>query len=152
MQTRNAQVMSRFMSAGAVTLMMLALPADANAQKVGSSAEGASRATCPDFGRDGPTAEPPFTTAPRLLNVGRAAQLAAQAGARLGSDRRTAHVWFLVDAEGRLRDVRLLKSSGALRGDSLLLDVARELRFAPASLNGAPVCLWFAAPITIGGG
>jgi TonB family protein len=53
-----------------------------------------------------------------------------------------AAMWVLVDASGRVQDVRVLTSSGASELDEMAIDAIRNLRFIPARRGGAPVPAW----------
>lgn len=99
---------------------------------------------------DGPTFTP-YTVAPSLANrteIQAALQreyppLLQDAG--IGG---TVNVWFFLDADGVLRDVRIMESSGHPALDGAALDVARAMRFEPALNRDQPVPVWVAFPIS----
>lgn len=110
---------------------------------------------CANFGPDGPdpAGEHPMSRPPAPLNGPRAVALIDSLTHVLAAEERgSALVWFLVDAEGDLRDVRIARSSGFPAVDSAAVSVGRQLRFKPAEYNGHPVCIWFARPLSFGGG
>ena len=52
----------------------------------------------------------------------------------------------MVDEEGRVRDARVLRTSGRAF-DAPTLHAVSQLRFRPASLDGHPVGVWAEQPI-----
>lgn len=106
---------------------------------------------CAPFLEDGPAEDrtPPISRPPRLLNMSQAAGMVDEA--TLSLRRRglsgKAILWYLVDATGRLREVRLAQSSGVEPVDSTALAVASRFRFEAATYNGRKVCVWFAQPL-----
>lgn len=98
----------------------------------------------------GPTFTP-FTVAPAILNRNDVVRsmaaeyppLLREAG--IGG---TARLYFLIDAEGQVQDVRVDRSSGHQALDEAALRVARVYRFSPALNRDEPVPAWVAFPIT----
>jgi TonB family protein len=64
------------------------------------------------------------------------------------------HAEFLlqVNEDGKVRAVRLSKSSGHRLVDRALQEVAREMRFAPATLDAQAVGVWVRVPVKMEGG
>jgi TonB family protein len=64
------------------------------------------------------------------------------------------HAEFLlqVNEDGRVRAVRLSQSSGHPLVDRALQEVARDMRFAPATLDGQAVGVWVRVPVKMQGG
>ena len=58
-------------------------------------------------------------------------------------------VWMHVDTQGRMRDGRVVRTSGKPAFDSLAIAALRVARFTPAMLNGKPVGLWVPMPVQI---
>ncbi|TVP44988.1 MAG: M56 family peptidase [Gemmatimonadales bacterium] len=99
---------------------------------------------------DGPRFTP-FTEAPEVRNraaVGRALEREYPPLLRNAGIGGTVLVYFFVDAEGRVADVRLEESSGHEALDSAGLRVAEVFEFAPARNRGEPVPVWIQIPIT----
>lgn len=100
--------------------------------------------------RAGPTFTP-FTDAPAILNrdevVGAMVReyppLLRDAG--IGG---TARIYFFVDEDGAVEQVRLDESSGHEALDTAALNVAGAFRFSPALNDGEPVPVWVSFPIT----
>ncbi|MBA2671652.1 MAG: energy transducer TonB [Gemmatimonadetes bacterium] len=65
---------------------------------------------------------------------------------------RQAEILLQVNEEGRVQSVRLSKSSGHPLVDRALQEVARDMRFAPATLDGASVGVWVRVPVKMEGG
>jgi TonB family protein len=94
------------------------------------------------------------TIAPLLLNsnhVGRDA-MNRYPGWIEWSNPRQAEFLLQVNEEGRVRAVRLSKSSGHPLVDRALHEVAREMRFAPATLDAQAVGVWVRVPVKMEGG
>lgn len=106
---------------------------------------------CAKFGPTGPdeSAQPPISRPPRLVNGPQIVGLAETYGKERGISGMS-HVWFLVDSDGILRDVRLRRTSGNVEVDTAALTVAKRMKFRPADLNEKPVCTWVAWPVKIG--
>lgn len=100
--------------------------------------------------RAGPTFTP-FTEAPSILNrdevvaamVREYPPLLRDAG--IGG---TARIYFFIDKEGAVDQVRLDESSGHEALDTAALNVAGAFRFSPALNDGGPVPVWVSFPIT----
>ncbi|HSM05015.1 MAG TPA: energy transducer TonB, partial [Longimicrobiales bacterium] len=60
----------------------------------------------------------------------------------------TTNVWFFINAQGELEDMRIQKSSGHDALDEAALRVAAGIRFTPALNREEPVPVWVAFPIT----
>ena len=105
---------------------------------------------CAPFGPNGPDPEmiPPISRPPSLLNMEEALAMVDEVTARLAREGHygTTFVWFLVDTESTLRDVRVAQTSGSDEVDQAALGLARKLRFKAARLNGKAVCVWVARP------
>jgi TonB family protein len=86
---------------------------------------------------------------PQLMNQGhisrRLEELAREPGLRGGQ----AMLWLKVDVEGRITEARLRRSSGQGALDAALMEVARESRFRPATLEGYAVPVWIQIPFAI---
>jgi protein TonB len=57
-------------------------------------------------------------------------------------------VYYYIDADGKVEDVRIDKSSGHQDLDQAALKVARVMRFAPALNKDQKVPVWVSFPIT----
>lgn len=93
----------------------------------------------------------PFTVAPTILN--REEIVAAMSAAyppllREAGVGGTARVYFFIDEEGRVRNVRLDQSTGHEALDEAALAVADRYRFSPALNRDDPVPVWVSFPIT----
>ncbi|MCI0433994.1 MAG: M56 family metallopeptidase [Gemmatimonadetes bacterium] len=92
----------------------------------------------------------PFTTAPRLIDepgVARALErnyppLLRDAG--IGGE---AVLWFRIDADGSVDDVRLARSTGYPALDQAALEVAKSMRYVPAENRGTRVPVWVQVPV-----
>lgn len=92
----------------------------------------------------------PFTTAPRLLDAAETARsleknyppLLRDAG--IGGE---IVLWFLLDAEGTVRQVRIARSSGYPALDEAALRVAEGMRYSPAQNRGERVPVWVQIPV-----
>jgi TonB family protein len=62
----------------------------------------------------------------------------------------TVRVWAFVDERGRVTRRRLAETSGNCELDRAALDVARVMRFTPATRDGRAVAVWVALPVTFG--
>jgi TonB family protein len=62
----------------------------------------------------------------------------------------TVRVWAFVDERGRVTRRRLAETSGNCELDLAALDVARVMRFTPATRDGRAVAVWVALPLTFG--
>ena len=109
---------------------------------------------CAPFGPSGPDSAltPPVSRPPRLLNMEESVRLLRILNRRVTElgEEGTAFVWLLVDAEGVLKDVRMAHSSGSSSVDRAALELARGMRFSPATFNEMPVCIWFQRPFRFG--
>lgn len=97
--------------------------------------------------------EPTFTpldVRPELTNRAQVARMLTEA---YPADLREAGisgettVWFLIDSNGRVMQVRVQRTSGNDALDQAALRVAQQMTFTPAKLKGAPVPVWVAIPI-----
>jgi TonB family protein len=62
----------------------------------------------------------------------------------------TVRVWAFVDERGRVTRRRLAETSGNCELDRAAMDVARVMRFTPATRDGRAVAVWVALPVTFG--
>ena len=93
----------------------------------------------------------PFTVAPSITNrmeviramEGEYPPLLREAG--IGG---TVRVYFFIDENGRVDQVRLDQSSGHQALDDAALQVAGVYEFTPAQNDGDPVPVWVSFPIT----
>jgi TonB family protein len=93
----------------------------------------------------------PYTIGPEIVNRDEIVQalrdgyppLLREAG--IGG---TVKVWFLIDTDGRVVDVRVSESSGEEPLDAAALRVASAMRFTPATNRDQPVSVWVTFPIT----
>jgi bla regulator protein BlaR1 len=60
----------------------------------------------------------------------------------------TANVWFFINAEGEVQDLRIQESSGHEALDAAAIRVAATIRFTPAKNGEEQVPVWVAFPIT----
>ncbi len=93
----------------------------------------------------------PFTVAPKIRN---ADEIVAAMQERYPAELRdegvggTVILWFYIDAEGAVRDVRVHRSSGHPTLDSAALEVASVYRFEPALNRDRRVPVWVSFPLT----
>lgn len=59
------------------------------------------------------------------------------------------HVWVFVDADGRVRNTALLRSSGHKDMDEAAMRAALEFEFTPARFKGEVVPAWITMPISL---
>lgn len=100
--------------------------------------------------RNGPTFTP-YTVAPRILNRDEVATALQREYPPLLRDAGIGGrviVYFFIDAEGRVQEVRVDKSSGHPALDAAALNVGRAMRFAPAMNRDKKVPVWVSFPIT----
>ncbi|MFW5951249.1 MAG: M56 family metallopeptidase [Gemmatimonadota bacterium] len=99
--------------------------------------------------RDAPTFTP-FTVAPQLENAEEVKAALQQLYPPLLKDAGiggTANVWFLIDAEGKVRRTVLNRTSGHDALDQAALKVADRMRFAPAMNRDVAAPVWVALDI-----
>ena len=92
----------------------------------------------------------PFTVAPEILNREEIVEemlktyppLLRQAG--IGG---IVHVYFFIDAEGRVQQTRVNRSSGYEQLDQAALDLAGIYRFSPALNRDTRVPVWVSFPV-----
>lgn len=92
----------------------------------------------------------PFTTAPRLLNASDVARALESSYPPLLRDAGIGGevvLWFLLDEEGAVRQVRIARSSGYPALDEAALRVARSMRYSPAENRDRRVAVWIQIPI-----
>jgi len=93
----------------------------------------------------------PFTVAPRITNADELAALmrsaypAALREAGIGGE---VVAWFYIDAEGRVVETRIFRSSGYEDLDRAALDVANRFEFTPALDGDRNVPVWIQFPLT----
>lgn len=93
----------------------------------------------------------PFTVAPRITNAEELAALmrsaypAALREAGIGGE---VVAWFYIDAEGRVVETRIFRSSGYEDLDRAALDVANRFEFTPALDGDRNVPVWIQFPLT----
>jgi len=94
------------------------------------------------------------TVAPLLLNTNQLGRDAMNQypGWIDWSNPRQAEFLLQVDVEGRVQYVKLSQSSGHPLVDRALQDVARDMRFTPARLEGESVGVWVRVPVKVQGG
>ncbi|MEZ4414940.1 MAG: M56 family metallopeptidase [Gemmatimonadota bacterium] len=118
-------------------------------------ADGETRGS-PPRARGGPVDVPegaeftPFTVPPRLQDAEAAATRLQREYPPLLRDagiEGEALVWFHIDDEGTVTDVRLGRTSGHQALDEAAMSVARSFRFAPARNGDDPVAVWVAYPM-----
>lgn len=93
----------------------------------------------------------PFTVAPSILNRDEVIAAMMEAYPPLLRDAGiggTARVYFFIDEEGLVRDVRLDQSTGHPALDAAALAVADVYRFTPARNRDDPTPVWVSFPIT----
>lgn len=93
----------------------------------------------------------PFTDAPDIVNreeVISSLEREYPALLRDAGIGGTTNVWFFINAQGELEDMRIQKSSGHDALDEAALRVAAGIRFTPALNEEEPVPVWVAFPIT----
>lgn len=127
---------------------------DQKAQEQGTATAPGGGQVAPGKTDVGPESGPtftPFTVPPRILNADEITialqrdypPLLRDAG--IGG---TVRVYFFIDAEGQVKDVRVDKSSGHQALDEAALNVGRAMRFAPAMNKKEKVPVWVSFPIT----
>ena len=57
-------------------------------------------------------------------------------------------LWITINVDGIVDSVRVLRSSGHPKLDSLVLDATRRTAFVPAKKNGKPIAVTFPVPIS----
>jgi TonB family protein len=94
------------------------------------------------------------TVAPLLLNTNQLGRDAMNQypGWIDWNNPRQAEFLLQVDADGRVKYVKLSQSSGHPLVDRALQDVARDMRFTPARLEGESVGVWVRVPVKVQGG
>ena len=93
----------------------------------------------------------PFTLAPQLINlteVQRALTREYPTVLRDAGIGGRVEVWFFIDAEGRVANMLLNRSSGQEALDQAALNVASIYRFSPAMNRDERVPVWVSLPIT----
>jgi TonB family protein len=93
----------------------------------------------------------PYTVAPDLINreeVISALEREYSPTLREAGIGGTTNVWFFIDAEGEVQDLRIQQSSGHSGLDEAAIRTAATIRFSPALNQGTPVPVWVAFPIT----
>ena len=60
----------------------------------------------------------------------------------------TVKVWFFINEEGVVSDVRVDETSGEEALDAAAVRVAQRFRFTPAQNDGKPVPVWISVPVT----
>jgi TonB family protein len=99
---------------------------------------------------DGPVFTP-MTVRPELRNpeeVARSLSANYPASLRDAGIGGTVDLWFYIDAEGTVRDVRLAQSSRYPALDEAALLIAPVMRFSPAMNRDARVAVWVQVPLT----
>ncbi|GMV07474.1 MAG: hypothetical protein AMXMBFR53_37490 [Gemmatimonadota bacterium] len=87
--------------------------------------------------------------APRLLRRDLLARRLSEEAAALGVSRLvTANVMVHVQADGRAGEVRIARTSGSPEVDFAAMSVLRDATFTAGMLEGIPVALWAAFPLT----
>ena len=97
----------------------------------------------------------PFTDAPTILNRNEVVAAMTREYPPLLRDAGiggTVKVYFLIDEEGVVEQVRLDESSGHEALDEAALNVAGAFRFSPALNDEKPVPVWVSFPITFEAG
>lgn len=115
------------------------------------ASEGTRRLRLGVFGGDEPAVVlgPAQSCSPTLANRRTVGRMLTN----LGTGRRgTATVWVFVEANGVPSNFRLEASSGDGSADAIAMTVAREMRFLPARIEGVPVSVWVALPVSFGTG
>jgi TonB family protein len=138
------------LSLGLITMSLL-FPLGADAQGSASSATSPEASKSAALTLVGASAN---TTAPLLLNsnhVGRDAMNRYQGWIDWTSPRQ-AEFLLQLDEGGRVRAVTLSQSSGHSLVDRALQEVARDMRFAPATFDGQAVGVWVRVPVKMAGG
>lgn len=100
--------------------------------------------------RAGPTFTP-FTEAPAVLNRDEVVDAMVRSYPPLLRDAGiggTARIYFFIDEQGSVQQVRLDRSSGHDALDQAALNVAGAFRFSPALNHGERVPAWVSFPIT----
>ena len=93
----------------------------------------------------------PFTVAPTILNIDEVVRAMGRAYPPLLRDAGiggTVRVYFFIDENGVVRDVRIDQSSGHRALDDAALQVADAYRFSPALNRDTRVPVWVSFPIT----
>lgn len=99
---------------------------------------------------DGPNFTP-YTVGPEIVNRSEVQQALTDAYPPLLRDAGiggTTLVWFHIDAEGEVTDVRVNRPSGSPELDRAALGVAEHMRFSPALNRDERVAVWVSFPIT----
>jgi protein TonB len=93
----------------------------------------------------------PYTKQPEITNKGEVAAALRREYPPLLRDAGvggTSHVWFFLNAEGRLDKVQLNRSSGRRELDDAALRVASVIQFTPAINHDELVPAWISLPIS----
>lgn len=91
--------------------------------------------------------------APVMTEVERVRQTMQEESRGLGrvlTDPTTVTVLVFVEADGRVGDVRIQRGSGITDVDLAAARVARQLVFVPAQVEGVPLPVWSAIPLSFG--
>lgn len=93
----------------------------------------------------------PYTKQPQITNereVAAALRREYPADLQEAGVSGTSHVWFFLDAEGRLEKVQMNRSSGRQELDDAALRVASVIQFTPAINHDELVPAWISLPIS----
>ncbi len=136
----------------AVVLLLAACMVDSPQSPTGTPDAGSAAATAaPKTDLERAPVFTPYTVGPKILNktdVIRAMERDYPSLLRDAGIGGTTVVYFFIDAEGKVRDTRVWKSSGRPELDSAAVRVSSVYRFAPAMNRDKPVPVWVQFPIT----
>ena len=63
---------------------------------------------------------------------------------------REAGVWVFVGMEGDVQEAKVVRTSGSIKADQALLELAKRARFSPARIDRFPVSAWVQFPLSTG--
>lgn len=106
-------------------------------------------ATCPDevTPKEQVHSSPPLLRNPEGLR--RSLRAEVDKFSEVATDGGRASVAFLIDAEGTVRSLHIVRTSDNPVADSIAIRTARHARFYPAYLEREPVCLWVVFPFAV---
>ena len=93
--------------------------------------------------------EPTGEKAPRMLNTDELARGLRALTAQPEMRNREAGVWVFVSMKGDVQQAKVVQTSGSIKADQALLELAKRARFSPARMDRFPVPAWVQFPLSI---
>ena len=138
--------------AGALAVLACAAPGPTEAKDEGEQSAAMTESTRVDAAREGlaiPTFTP-FSVRPTIKNRDQVVAALEREYAALREDPGiggTAEVWFFINEEPRVQEVRLNRSSGHRARDAAAIEVADVIEFTPALNRDQERAVWVSLPI-----